>query len=312
MTFEKRTIPMERAKKLGILLFLLLGGLSFSLKGQQLPQYTQYMFNKYYLNPAYAGSKAENFASIGYRSQWAGFSGPTTAIASFHAPFKEQVGLGGLMMHDVSGPFQKTGLQLSYAYHFDIDKDVKLGLSLAGRLFQHKLDRNQLEPDVADDPALRKGRYRSVDPDADFGAYLQGDRYWAGLSVPQLFQSRILGDSLANTHLSRHYFLHGGYRFQLNDEFEVEPSALFKATQGAPLSMDINAKLYYDEFLWGGFSYRLQESFSVLLGVRKEQFRLGYSYDMTFNPIRNYSSGSHGIHLAMVIPSGKEMSLPSF
>ncbi len=302
---------MERSKKFALIVFCLLGGVSF-LKGQQLPQYTQYMFNKYYLNPAVAGSQAQNFASISYRSQWAGLSGPRTALASFHAPFKDNVGLGGMLLHDVNGPFQRTGLQLSYAYHFDIQKDLSLGLSLAGRLFQHKLNREDLEADVADDPALKGGRYRSVDPDANFGAYLRGDEYWAGVAFPQLFQSPILGDSLAKTRLARHYYLHGGYRFQLSENLDLEPSAMIKFTHPAPLSFDINAKLYYEDFLWGGLSYRHQESIAVMLGIRKGQFRLGYSYDMTLNRIRNYSSGSHEIHLGMVIPSGKSLSVPSF
>lgn len=302
---------MLRSKKLGLLVLLLIGTVQF-LKGQQLPQYTQYMFNKYYMNPAVAGSKAENFASLSYRSQWAGFPGPSTGLASFHAPFKENVGLGGMLMHDVNGPFQRTGVQLSYAYHFQIKKDMKLGLALAGRLFQHKLNRKKLKADVADDPALKSDKYQSLDPDANFGAYLRGNKYWVGLAVPQLFKSPILGDSLANTRLARHYYLHGGYRFQVSDKIDVEPSAMIKFTNPAPLSFDINAKVYYDEFLWGGLSYRHQESLSIMLGVKKEQFRLGYSYDMTLNRIRNYSAGSHEIHLGMVIPSGEKASLPSF
>ncbi len=282
------------------------------LSGQQLPQYTQYMFNKYYLNPAFAGSEPNNFASLAYRSQWAGMPGPSTAIASFHAPFKDNVGLGGAFLHDRNGPFQRTGLKLSYAYHFDLKDDLKLGLSLAGRVFQHKLNRDELKADVADDPALQKGRYSSFDPDADFGAYLNGDSYWAGIAVPQLFKSPILGDSLANTRLARHYFLHGGYRFELNETFDLEPSALIKGAGSAPLSFDLNAKLYYDDFLWGGLSYRYQGSIAAMIGMRKEQFMLGYSYDMTLSRIRNYSAGSHKIHLAMIIPSGKNISLPSF
>lgn len=259
---------MERPKKLLLIIFLLIGG-SHLLKGQQLPQYTQYMFNKYYLNPAFAGSKAENMASLSYRSQWAGFPGPTSGVASFHAPFKDHVGLGGLFMHDENGPFQRTGLQLSYAYHFDLSEDMKLGFSLAGRLFQHRLDRDDLKPDIVDDPALKSNRYSSVDPDANFGAFLRSDEgYWAGLAVPQLFQTRILGDSLNDTRTVRHYYLHGGHRFELSEKWELAPSALFKMTRAAPLSFDINAKLYYEEFLWGGLSYRLQESISAMIGVK--------------------------------------------
>ena len=69
----------------------------------------------------------------------------------------------------------------------------------------------------------------------------------------------------------------------------------------APVQIDINAKLSYKDFLWLGSSYRHRESVVVLLGIKKSNFLLGYSYDITLSNIRKYSSGSHEIVLGMYI-----------
>ena len=58
---------------------------------QQLPQFTQYMYNTISINPAYAGSR-EALSIVGlHRSQWVGFKGgPTTQTLSIHTPLRNE------------------------------------------------------------------------------------------------------------------------------------------------------------------------------------------------------------------------------
>ena len=61
--------------------------LSQGLNAQQDPQYSMYMFNGLYLNPAYAGSHEVISISAIYRHQWAGFEGaPRSASIGVHTP----------------------------------------------------------------------------------------------------------------------------------------------------------------------------------------------------------------------------------
>ena len=62
-----------------------------SVKAQQLPQFTQYMYNTISINPAYAGSR-ETLSIVGlHRSQWVGIDqGPTTQTLSIHAPLRNE------------------------------------------------------------------------------------------------------------------------------------------------------------------------------------------------------------------------------
>lgn len=303
----KKTLPY-------LLTPLLLSAFLFSTregKGQQLPQYSQYQFNLYYLNPAVAGSKENKFASLGYRTQWVGLEGaPTTGLAAFHTDFKDNMGLGGLAFTDKNGPFTRTGVRASYTYHLELDRNMKLGLSLAGLIYQHQLAVSDLNPRDDNDAALAQGDQSSVDPDATFAAYLKGEQYRVGFSSPQLFQTKILGDSLANTKLSRHYYIHGGYQFELTNDIQAAPSMVFKAVSPAPLQVHINAKVIYDEFLWGGISYRHEKAIIPFAGVNYENLFFGYAYDATLSDIRDYSSGSHEVHLGYRFGGGS--GSPSF
>ncbi|WP_439647573.1 type IX secretion system membrane protein PorP/SprF, partial [Belliella alkalica] len=45
------------------------------VKSQQLPQFSQYIFNGLHINPGYAGYKGQPYIQSTYRDQWIGFPG---------------------------------------------------------------------------------------------------------------------------------------------------------------------------------------------------------------------------------------------
>lgn len=290
-------------KKILLLVFAVIPGF---ITAQQLPYYSQYMFSDYFINPAVAGSKDEYLASLSLRNQWTGFKGaPNTQTAGIYGPWGRNMGIGGLLFNHSTGPISRSGLQLSYSYHIDISTDSRLGFGLAGMFYQHTLRKNELVPDVGDDPALLGEKERIIAPDAAFGTYYYSKKYYAGFSVPQLFQNKLnynsFNKSIKENKLVRHYFLNGGYRFEINDNFDIEPSLLVKAVVNAPVQFDINSRVTYKDLVWLGTSYRNKESVVVMLGATKNNFVVGYSYDITLSNIKKHSSGSHEIFLGLKI-----------
>ena len=71
-------------KRIILIIVLLILGFEYS-NAQQLPQFTQYMYNTIAINPAYAGSR-DALSIVGLnRNQWAGFDGgPQTQTLSIH------------------------------------------------------------------------------------------------------------------------------------------------------------------------------------------------------------------------------------
>ena len=91
---------MKKFSLIAFLLFLFIGGYA-----QQEAQYTQFMYNKLALNPAYAGSSDTPCISCIHRSQWIGFEGaPSSQVLNFHMPvLGNRVGLGASLAHDKIG-----------------------------------------------------------------------------------------------------------------------------------------------------------------------------------------------------------------
>jgi len=264
------------------------------------------MFNDFFINPAIAGTKGYAPVMLTMRNQWMGLQdGPQTQTISMHGPILKNMGLGGILLNDITGPLRQTGLQLSYSYHLYLKKDLNLSFGLAGLFFEHIMDQDKIILDDPVDNALIGGQQKTFVPEASFGMLFFGKNYHLGFSVPQLLQNKIdfnTSNELQMNRLVRHYFLNAGYQFELNNKIDIEPSLLFKALESAPSQLDINAKITYDKMAWLGFSYRMEESLVFLLGTEQKKIRFGYSYDVTLTNIRKHSSGSHEVFIAYNLP----------
>jgi type IX secretion system PorP/SprF family membrane protein len=98
----------------------------------------------------------------------------------------------------------------------------------------------------------------------------------------------------------RHYFITGGYVFDINDMIKLKPSVLVKYQKAAPLQADINCNVLINNVFWIGASYRTN---AAVIGIIEYQinpmFRVGYAYDYSTKPINRYSSGSHEIMIGI-------------
>jgi type IX secretion system PorP/SprF family membrane protein len=284
-----------------------------AVKAQQLTFNSQYMMNQYLINPAAAGTQDYTSIATSFRQQWAGFKdAPRTQMLTANGKIGESMGVGGILYNDVTGPLRNIGITGSYAYHIKTSDNTKLSLGLSLSLVQHVLDGSAFLLHDEVDQTLNGASMKSLNPDAAFGAYYYGENFFLGAAVPQLIQKKYnFGDSkLDSTKHVRHYYISGGSEFELSDDFDLEPSVLFKATEASPIQFDINARLIYKENLWIGASYRNKESVVAMLGMKRENFLIGYSYDYLVSKIRNYSAGTHELYIEFQI--GKKQSKASF
>jgi len=229
----------------------------------------------------------------------------------------EKNGFGAIILNDKTGPRKRTGIQLSFAHHLQVNEGAKLSFGLAGMMYQHVLDMNKLTPLEPGDNALKGGKEKSVAPDFAFGVYYYADKYYAGFSINQLFQTKthffksVMFQTKTHFFKSvRHYFLTGGYKFEINEDIDIEPSVLIKAVAKAPTQLDINAKAFYKDLYWLGLSFRGKESIVTMLGViAKNKYIIGYSLDITLTQIRKYSTGSHEIYFAIKFPAFRKKAV---
>ena len=303
-----------KMKRISILLFVIcFGGL---LKAQQLPQITQYMNNNYVINPAVAGMYDYYQVNTTIRNQWAGINdAPRTSVISIYGRHSENVGLGGTVYNDVTGPTSRIGGAASYTYAFQLTQKVKLSLALQGGFTQFKIIKNIPVRDP-NDPLMLGGDVVRTLPDATFGFNVSGNKWYIGAAIPQLLSSelKLMDDDFAriydttsqNGKLASHIYVLGSYTYDINPAISIEPSFFLKSVAGAKTQIDFGVKSEYKEMIWVGMNYEMNNdlsSIAALLGYKiNDRFNIGYSYGMPSSATSSYHSGSHEFMLGIKLP----------
>jgi type IX secretion system PorP/SprF family membrane protein len=289
---------------------------------QQLPQFTQYMYNTISVNPAYAGSR-ETLSLVGlHRSQWAGLEGgPITQTISIHSPLRnERVGIGFSFINDELGYENFTYIYGDFSYTIPLGEKTKLAFGLKAGFTQYSIDQSILnDPSVSNDPFFDDVSNR-WSPNLGLGALLHSNKWYVGLSAPRILNTdynkgkRGTIDYVALERVS--YYFTSGYVFNLNESVKFKPAILLKATNGAPLSFDMTANFLFNEVFWIGASYRINQSAEALGGIAdfqvSKQIRLGYAYEYPLSDLRAYTSGTHEILFIYEFFNSKRIKSPRY
>jgi type IX secretion system PorP/SprF family membrane protein len=286
---------------------------SLPLLSQQMPMYSQYMMNRFLLNPAVAGYDGLTTLNLTAREQWMGlpYSPRTVALSADTRLIKPpaglpgrrrtidlfrpgNVGLGAYVYNDRSGLIDRTGMQVSYAYHIWMQEhQLSFGFSLTG--FQMKIDERRIEFEEDYDPLMGRLNKALYVPDINSGIHLWGPSYFLGISSVQMLQSvlKFGNDGLQDFRMKREYYFMGGYSFGLENGVKVEPVVLVQTTFHASYQFDLGSKFYYGDQYWGGISYRSVGAVVIMAGFRFERFHMGYAYDHSLNSMSHQNHGSH-------------------
>ncbi len=295
---------------------------------QQVPMYSQYIMNGYLINPSVAGRDGYSTVTLTTREQWIGLEmPPATYAASFQTrllrnsyiskstavkkkvvrPTKGgNVGLGGYIFSDHNGIMRRTGFQMMYAYHIPMRQiagypsTLSFGLAFTGYQFAINTEDLIFDPD---DPFLNNYDRSVFIPDFNFGVTFTTARYYAGFSMTNILRGALMfADTTAiNRNELGHFFLTGGYKFELAPDWVLEPSAFIKSSDlfSRTFQADITARVYYRNDYWVGLSYRTNDAIILLAGVKYDRFHFGYATDFSVTDIRRQSLGTHELTLAI-------------
>lgn len=314
------------------LLFTTMVLLSMKGHGQQNIQFTQYIFNSISVNPAYTGYKEEWFGQVGLRSQWTGWDGaPKTGSISIDGvldPEQRRHGVGLQVTADKLGAQGATGIFASYALRLQLDRsdEHRLALGVAGGVTQYGLDGNKLTAVERGDWAIPDHMITTWRPDVRLGVYYSNPRWYAGVSVQDLFSDSNSGEdfqfnqnSLESLYRKVHGYFIAGALFELDPGLLLRPSILVKDDFKGPTSLDVNAMFIFNDKFWIGGGYRTRarifdrdysnvsvnklSALNSLSGIAQfyisPKFRIGYSYDHMLNKMSGLQNGSHELTLGI-------------
>ena len=299
-----------------ILLLLILCCGELTALSQQDALYSQYMYNPFAINPAYAGSRNSYSAVLLHRSQWVGMPGaPQTQSFALHAPAANSgLAWGVNFAHDQIGPSRNIIAAGTGAYHLKFDKS-KLAFGLRAGIYNTILDRSMLNFNEDNDQLDIGGKESAMVPSFDFGVYYYMQKAYAGLTVNHLtkhsFKFDDYGDTvLTSMALKRHFMLNAGYVWELKRNFVLKPSFLFKAVAGAPFNLDLNVSALFYKRFWLGLSFRNTTNIVIMTDINVTDYmRIGYAFDYNYDKLGTYNKGSHEVFIGFDFDVKKEKTI---
>lgn len=282
-----------------------------NMAAQQGVQMSQYMYNTYQVNPAYAGLDYSVSVTGAFRSQWNGLTGsPRTAYVNAHMPFYLLNGAVGFeLFSDKIGAENNTSLAASYNYVSNIGYGL---LSFGGKfgLLQKSIDGSILrtpEGDYLDgsvnhnDPLLSQSNESGVGITYAIGVFSVLSDFQGGISFNRLPAPNVNVGS-ANIKLSS--FINGyfKYTYRYSNEVKIEPSLLVKSDFNI-VQTDLSLHAKINGSVFGGIGVRGYNSTSldaiVITGgvVFNKNYTLTYSFDTGLSDLKRVNEGSHEVTL---------------
>lgn len=302
-------------KKLFVKIAFVVTGMIELASAQQDPQFTQFMYNKLIYNPGYAGTSGAVCGVLQYRNQWMGFEGaPTSFVLSADMRLKTlPLGVGINFMTDKVGGMNTSYMRVAGSYNKKIGAGT-FGAGLDVGILQKSISSDWIvpEPDkidrkipgsygtnssgtgpIATNPDLNKVTY-----DLGLGLFYQlPGKYYVGISATHL-TSQLITEGDLTYKVKAHYYLMGGYTFQLNKWSKLTPNLMYKNDLSSS-SLDANLTYLWSDMVWVGATYRVDDAAAILAGFQGQTgvgnsigYKIGFSYDFASSEIKTYTGGS--------------------
>lgn len=266
---------------------------------------SNYLFNLFALNPAYAGQKGALDATLFYRKQWAGLAAaPETFGAMGHMEIRpKNFGVGLQVVSDRIGLYSNTKISAAFSYKLKFDKNNSLAFGLSPGFNRTVTDWNKLVTSQTGDAAFND----FFQPQNRFitgaGLFFSNRTWFVGLSTPNII-------GISDARLGAEYDLIGGYVFKISESLSIKPSLLLRGIKNSPNQFDLSVSAYIQKVVGVGLSYRNNESVVIFSEVLvKKQLKIGYAYDANISGLRKYNSGSHELMISYFF--GKTTNAPS-
>ena len=287
------------------------------LKAQE-AQFSQYMFNNVYNNPAYSGVEGYTKLSLFHRSQWVGYGSsgnPVSQLVTITTPvMRYNAGFSAFVMNDRLGPQTITQIQAAAAYHIGI-KESKISIGIRGGVITQSVDKDAWNAIEGNDPTLENSLSTQTRPDFSMGVNFQHEDFYVGLAATHMIKAEFdFGvDPLKEAYPSD-YSITGGYTFPLTYDISITPSVFVRTTEFTSYTFNVSAIAEYKEKIWGGLSFRQDDAFILYMGYsffKENTLKLGYAFDYTLFGRSAKSPTSHEVMLSYRLPaistSGKKV-----
>ena len=301
------------------------------------PTFTQFYSNPVYLNPALAGSTGCPRITMNYRNEWPQLTGNYVTYSMAYDTYMKNIsgGLGLIATHDqqARGTISTTMVGGIYSYNLKVNRKLSIMFGARAAYYQKYLDWSKLTfGDMIDprrgfiyqtgDVPRGNGKRGFFDVSAGMVAYTQ--YFYAGLAIHHLNrpdESMILGQSKLpmrfTGHAGANIKIGNRGKYSATNSTAIMPNIIYQYQNGFQ-ELSIGTYLKYENFTVGAW-YRNRDAFILCFGINTQNFKVGYSYDVTVSKLGNgISGGSHEVSLGFNLKCKKKpkdfrkINCPSF
>lgn len=319
----KKTFRILRVSFQLIVIFVMATATHSYLNAQD-AAFSQFYANPLYLNPALSGSTDCGRIQLNYRNQWPNIS---NAYNTYSVSYDQSLpginsGFGVLVMNDQQGDaaYNRTSAGAFYAYNLQVSHNAMISFGIKAAYYQESLNWNKLvfadqinattgniAPSSAEQPPTNTDIAT-----VDFGAGLLfafNDLFFAGFSADHLTQPELSFYNDPESIMPMKFTAHAGTVINVTEgslgrhsdyDLLLQPNILFQQ-QGE--FTQLNAGLYAVKYpfvvgAWFRHNFENPDAAIVLAGITWNNFRLGYSFDLSMSQIGMPGGGAHEISFA--------------
>ncbi len=282
------------------------------LKSQSFIKYDRFYLNDFEYNPAIAGLENKLAVFFSAKKSWLGVkNSPSTQSLLIHTNTSKigfnnpkdfisnkskKIGLGLSLYNDKNGPLSTLKLQLSYAYHVYIYKNIKLSLGLSTQLSQYSLNQEMLILRDKNDPLTRQHE-NYFTPNFNAGLWLNNNKFHFGFSILDLADFSKITNNIYNKDIRTYYFS-SGYKFKIDKNFKLESNVLLCADTYKKINLNSIIKIHYSNYFWIGIGYSVSKSYIIYSAFKFKNVNFGYSFDYSSSPVYSISAGNHMVFIS--------------
>jgi type IX secretion system PorP/SprF family membrane protein len=280
---------------------------------QQVPFSNQYLVNRHFLSPAYAGITNNFEAFLTYQTNTFDFpGGPEYRSIYASGPVYQNMSLGVSVAKSSVTIFNAFSSQLYYAYHLKLSEMQFLHFGLSGEYSENYLGNDNQSPSLQPDPYVSKYGYSL---NTGFGLIYSFKTFQLGLSIPRMLGAYIRSSNATsqssiypmNYSIPRLYRVHASALFDLNRSFSVEPIVIVDQSDTEPLWYNVSTTVKYKEMTWLELHYQQGGIIGMSLGLcPTKKMLFNYTYEFSGSGLMKYSSGNHEISIGILIGKNSE------
>ena len=299
-----------------------------SVKAQDIG-FSQFYANPLYLNPAFAGSKVAPRFSLTYRNQWPKLVSAYQTVSVSYDQYISSLhgGIGAIVLADRQGDhgvLNSGYIGAIYSFRFQLGSNVFVNAGLQAALSNMHINWNydylhfgdQIDPVqgfIYPTAATAPEQENKWVADFSAGVLAYGDAWYVGVAGAHLSQPSqgfysedrlpikltVNAGGLINVAKERRRTSSLGLGTPI-----ISPNVIYQY-QGTLHYFNYGLYLDWMPFMvgvWYRNGLENSDAFIFMVGVQKDFFKLGYSYDVTVSKLANNTAGSHEVTLGFLLP----------